>query len=385
MIAGTASGSLFDAKRGVSLTEFVGAKGEPGPSGTGVVYVPAQIFCTPERAQDLQSAGVQMVRLVTNPFPLMNVTEDQRADAIGHVMECADRLLSYGIAVIVDVHFWSPNVGQNQVAVLSDPVQFSALRTGLVQLAIELKRRPQDSVALEPFNEPPCKLNNAVEYDWPRLQEDLIMQLRKVAPMLPLVVTGCSGALDQMMNLVQPYLFLDNKLIFSFHFYEPFVFTHQYVWGDTKIDNIEYPPQRADRENAIQKARARIAAAALSLESTAQIDRAARSYINSDYGETRILNRLREVADWARDHRLQPSRVFVGEYAAAIGIGTGAGSPAVRASEIRWLTDVHSAIERFGFLSAFWTFPRKTSYAYDESTNFMKSEYLKALGLRAPK
>ena len=73
----------------------------------------------------------------------------------------------------------------------------------------------------EVLNEP----HGVSEFRWGQIQQDVIDAIRAVDPNRIIVVTGAEyGGCNNLKNL--PF-YQDDKLIYTFHFYDPFVFTHQ--------------------------------------------------------------------------------------------------------------------------------------------------------------
>jgi endoglucanase len=373
--------SVFAAKKGIALIPFVGARRRTSPSGPALVFDTNWAMCAVDFTNRLHDSGIDLVRLVINPLPLMESSPGLRQAAVNELLTCGDRLLSSKIAVIFDVHFWSPGPQETQLETLTDPKKYEQFLAGVKLVATRLAERPQNSVALEPLNEPPrCGPGSVV--DWRILQPGLIAELRKLATTLPIIVTGCLGQLDDLLSLNDRAYFADERLIFSFHFYEPFAFTHQFVWGDAMVDNLKYPSRQNNFASALSDAAVKVTLATIPSAEKLLIINDIRKYLSTPYGAADIDRRFLEVARWARGHNVEPNRIFLGEFGASIGFGPQDGSPAVRDSEIRWITDVRRAAERERFLYSYWNFPRPGAYAFDQRSGFLKSEYIEALGLK---
>ncbi|HSI41383.1 MAG TPA: cellulase family glycosylhydrolase [Xanthobacteraceae bacterium] len=385
VVAGAAqhSPSVFSARRGVNLIAFVGSQEREGSAGTVTTYNPNPALCSDTLAGQLQRSGIDFVRLVATPLPLMDSAVDARLAAVDTLMECGDRLRAHGIAVIFDMHFWSPDGEERQMDILTREPHRGRFRAALTLLAGELARRPRDTVALELLNEPP-RCDGTTPADWLPVQRELVAELRRTAPDLPLVVTACIGQVDGLLALNAEPFFDDPGLIYSFHFYEPFVFTHQFVWGNTKIDNLPYPSVGTLKPGPLEEAMERIEAAPGDADKKRMIARDVEKYLRTGYGAANIERRFAQVAGWAGGHGIPADRIFLGEFGASIGFSLDGTPPEVRASEVRWIHDVRSAAEKQGFKYAYWIFPRVDSYAYDPASGFLKPEFIEALGLRRP-
>lgn len=375
--------SVFEATRGVNLVGFVASATKQTGAGAITEYLPYQPMCDPAFADQLVTSGVQFVRMVSNPLPLMQSDEPARLSAIDMLTSCGDRLVARGLAIIYDMHFWSPNNNERQKEALANEPQSDRFRDGLVLLARELAKRPQDRVALELLNEPPrCGEGEAI--DWRPIQRRLVNEIRQVARKLPLVITGCGGSADGLLSLDNEPYFNDQKLIYTFHFYEPFIFTHQLGWSANTIDFLSYPPQRTNTEVLIKDALARLDTAAIPASQKAFIVNDLQKYLRNGYGPADIENRLRQIVAWGRQRGIPPQRILMGEFGAAIGFSPKTASTDIRRSEIQWIHDVRENAEQQKLMYAYWLFPRTGMYAYDAKNNFLKMEFLSALGLRSP-
>src|SRR5262249_34090440 len=85
-----------------------------------------------------------------------------------------------------------------------------------------LDRMDPSRVAFEPLNEPPQDCTSA---DWPALQLRIMRAARSAAPRHTLIPTGACGSMIAGLEALQPVD--DPNVIYTFHFYEPYVFSHQ--------------------------------------------------------------------------------------------------------------------------------------------------------------
>jgi hypothetical protein len=376
--------SVLRMSKGIGIIPFVATTEHETPKGTEALYAPNMQQCSAATIDKLRGSGVGLVRLVFSPLPLMAEDPEARERAADLILQCGDRLTGIAIAVIYDPQFWSPpDLARNALDALTIPARFELYRAALLTLATRLAARPRDSVALELFNEPPRDL---VErgVDWWEAQLQLIGDLRAISKDLLLVVTGLVGAPDDLTGLDDLRYLNDARLLFTLHFYEPFIFTHQFAWGGTRVDFLDYPPQSDASGATLAKATTQVEQAALPAGKKKQIEGDIAKYLASGYGPEQINRRFDEIANWARAHGISPNRIFVGEFGACIGFGPSDGSDEVRQSELRWIAEVRRAIEREGFNFSYWNLPRPGAYAFDPATSYLKPAYLDALGLRPP-
>lgn len=183
--------------------------------------------------RDLQALGVDTVRLPVNfggavgPRPQYSVN---RAFLAG-VETAVDKLLAAGFTVVLDNHTYAGDPVFHQ-----DPEGFltalwrqlsAAFQAKSSQLVYEIQNEPFDIDAKR----------------WDNLQHRLVEQIRRSEVHRTLVVTGADwGGIAGMLALGS---YSDSGLIYTFHFYDPFLFTHQGAgWADLEtLEGVRFPPQ----------------------------------------------------------------------------------------------------------------------------------------------
>jgi endoglucanase len=371
--AGQSGASL--GKRGMSVPWLRWPTATPRSSQP---YDVNQTLWTDSAYRKLRDSGVDFVRAIMPPQPLMVDDPIARARAVDQVGSNVDRVILTGLKVVVDLHFWPPgDVAQRAKDAVQNPVSRARFIRGEVQLAVELARRSQGSVALELMNEPwPC--GGTGDASWAGLQNRLVVEIRKVAPRLPLVVTGCTGAVDSLLGLNVAGYVGDPNIIYTFHFYEPFVFTHQFTFsGGSVLNNVPFPPPRVGVSEGMVEAMVPPQAAQLSPGARSQV----RDYVRNDRGTATIVARLSQVGQWAKRNGIPPQRVLLGEFGTPFPSSPEA--QRLRPDQLRWVAIVRLAAEREGFAWCYWNNPREGAFDYDPATRFARSDVLQALGLNA--
>jgi len=196
------------------------------------------------------------------------------------------------------------------------------------------------------------------DYDWLGFQTRLVKAVRAVAPDLPLVVTGDrGGGIDGLLR-VDVAAIDDPAIIYSFHYYEPMIVTHQGAKWTSKawrqyISNISYPPAPDEFQPSLNRVHDAIFSDRLddatgqSVWSEAQA--ALRDYFQNDRGEATIKADFSRVADWAKAHHIPPERIVLGEFGALR-----PGAP--YQSAVNYIHDVRKAAEDDGFGWAFFNY-----------------------------
>jgi hypothetical protein len=278
-------------------------------------------FITDADLDLLVAMGVTAVRLAVDPRYLN----------LAYVDEAVARLTGRGLVVVFDYHDESRTIE-------GGPAALKALERAWAALAAHLARFPPDRLLLEIFNEPVFDRDPAA---WFPVRRRLAAAIRAAAPLHTIVAGGPQwSSLD---GLLAGRPLEDDNVLYTFHFYEPFEFTHQgapWVQGPVgRMRNVRYPatPQQA------RHVECRIAAA----------------------------------AEWARRHDVP---VWAGEF--------GAYPPhAPKNDRLRWLYDVRTALERHGVGWAVWSYDESLGLdrAVDESGSIsLDWDSAVALGLRIP-
>jgi hypothetical protein len=235
------------------------------------------------------SMGATCVRLAVDPAYLH----------LHRLDEALARLTSRGLVVVLDYHDESRSIESGPHAVDS----FERAWSGL---AAHLARTSPGQVLLEVLNEPVFDADPAA---WFPVRRRLVSAIRSAAPLHTIVAGGANwSSLD---GLLASRPVEDDNVVYTFHFYEPFEFTHQgapWVGGPVRgMSGVRYgSPQRVNRRIAL-------------------------------------------AAEWGRRYGVP---VWAGEFGAYPAV-------APRGDRLRWLYDVRTAFERNGIGWAVWS--------YDES------------------
>ena len=284
---------------------------------------------SPAAIQNLPAQGFDFARLPMDPAPLLALGPGPRQDGlIDQIGIDADLVQSAGLKVIVDMHtFPRPNEIWGVDNILSDPAKFAAYTILIGKIAGRLNGMDPTRTAFEPMNEPTTDCE-AIWGDatpkWPAQLAALHAEARSHAPNLPLVLTGaCWGGAEGLAAL-DPATLQDDNVIWSFHSYTPFLFTHQGAdWTEglnSVLRHLPYPPTLLTADTARDLARdaaRRAKAENITTDPPATQANLMRAF--ADYRQTadgQVADAAKLVADWADAHHIPHNRLLLGEFGA---------------------------------------------------------------------
>lgn len=359
---------------GVLWPPYQGKK--PRPPGDGDLHA-------------LKKAGFDTVRLPVDYAPFASFEGERREAVYDMLFDAIARIHKAGLKVIVDLHPNSRHKRWGQHAVIEglDAPAFVALGEVTAEMARRLDPL-RDQVALEVMNEPRLKCRGEQQEKWEAMASNLIAQARSGSKTLTLIVTGaCVSSLDGLLAL-DPKKLGDNNLIYTFHFYDPFTFTHQgasfIAWPDKYLDGVPWPAASRPIEKPLARLKEHMETVALAPEAKEKAADGARrnllKFYVSNAGRGMIEKRFAQVADWAREHKVPPERIFIGEFGVLRKDGEKPG--ALCPDRMRWLTDVREVADRHGFSWAYFSYDGPFALVLDDQSRKLDTNVLRSLGIR---
>ncbi len=308
----------------------------------------------------IKTIGFDHVRLTLEPAPLFNADDPSRlkADYLNYLDHALDMILAEGLAVIVDIH---PS-DEFKKRLNNNDSQIEAFGKFWRALAQHLATRDPERVFLEVINEPMVEDG----YRWFGMQGKLISAIRAGAPRHTIIASGHRWSGLAELLFMQPYA--DRNIIYNFHFYEPFAFTHQgATWaGDNPLfyKNVPYPssPESVGKVlGTIQNQPAR--------------DNLFR-YGEDRWDAARIDREISTAAAWAARNRVPLTCNEFGAYRKFA-------PPADRAV---WIRDMRTALEKHGIGWTMWDYAGGFAVVNKQNGHATPDvEVVKALGLGVKK
>lgn len=319
----------FQPKRGLNLeiwNEWLTTEEMVTKPGFLDIYPDWRRIVAPEMLAELKTLGFDFLRLPFDPAPLLRLGPGPAQDAlIDQIAQTVDQVHAAGLKAIVDLHsIPRPDEDWGTDTIVSDPTLFDAHVALVAKVAARLNGMDPDRTAFELLNEPTndCDAiyNKTEPMQWPGQLARLHAAARSGAPDLPLVLSGaCWGGMDGL-DQIDPASFKDDNLIFSFHSYDPFLFSHQAAsWTNGPnafFADVPYPPESIDDTLAarlVAEAKARAEAANSDID-PAELDQAMADYRSAGRGI--VEKEARQAADWADRHGIPRNRMFLGEFGA---------------------------------------------------------------------
>ncbi|WP_162236763.1 glycoside hydrolase family 5 protein [Sphingomonas sp. Leaf230] len=322
---------------------------------------------------------VGLIRLVTNPIPLLSDDRGTRVASTAQILKVVDTIRAAGLRVIVDLHTWPPgDPARQSAALVNDVSQRERFSRALLEIAPQLQVRPAGSIGLELLNEPACKFMDGTQ--WPELQLQIYRALRREAPTLPLILKGCNDGINDLMELDVAQYRNDPNVIFSFHFYEPFIFTHQATYyRGSAFRGVPFPatPQKLAPKmiTSLSKYFA-MPAKQIMPGSLTELE----AYLRDNRSPEWYAQGISQVGVWADSEGIARRRILVGEF--GVTLKSSPDTQKILPDVVRWLQMVSHSSQREGFAYALWPPVRPGDAYIDTATNFPRQDVMRALGWR---
>ena len=306
-------------------------------------YSPVRLrsYTTADDIAVMHAMGFDHVRLSIDGDALMRDAPPNGLNAafVAELDTAVNTMLKDGLRVIVDVHpldAFKRQLRTDDAAV----TRFCALWSAL---AGHFAQTDPDRVFYEVLNEP--EFENVQQ--WNAVQTRAIAAIRQAAPHHTIIATAqrYSGLTDLLT--LEPVA--DPNVIYTFHDYEPFPFTHQgATWTMAQVRPLRGVPYPSSPE---------VIAPVLSQEQQLIDQHWINTYGLDRWDAARIRSEVSFAGKWAALHHVP---VYCGEF----GVYQAFADPAMRAA---WLHDTRTALEEQGIGWAVWDY--QGSFAVVTKTN----------------
>lgn len=389
-VTASATDGPISLRRGVTIHEWLNwAPLTPEGDYRRPPYRDLETWGSTADFTEIRAFGFDFVRLSVDPGPLLSADGDRLSKAVARLELAVRAVTQARLKVILDLHpvsqvkAWSPGA-------IEGPPNTQALvryRAVVSALARMLAKVGTDKTALELMNEPqfePC--DGVSGRNWEEVLIGLVRAARDAAPELTLVVSGaCGGTITGLVQLDPAKLNAD-RLLFSFHFFEPEAFTQQGQPGAAAVKGAPWPT--SDKEAALALAYSELL---LEEEVLTPHERAARladirtylgAYTAAGGTPEKLRTRFGEVRAWADRHGIPHRNLLLGAFGATAATGSRGG--ALDAHRFFWLEAVRREAERLGAAWTYWAYsnPYGMSLRSPDRARRPDGVALDALGLR---
>lgn len=251
-------------------------------------------YMTDEEIAMIRGLGLRHVRLCVSPQFLYDPANPQTPieDHLVLLEEGIRRLHRHDLAVVLDPH------NTVQARIENDAQWAGGFPEFWGALAGKLRHFSPDMLIFEVVNEPVFDRRKS---DWFALQERIVAAIRKAAPRHTIIATGPNwGGVDGLRKL-KPLA--DPNIVYSFHFYDPFTFTHQGATWSGRVPPLLKDIPFPSSPEAVQEPLSRIT------------DPEARGWVQ-DYGNKRwnrerLKERLAQALEWGKQNKVP---LYCGEF-----------------------------------------------------------------------
>jgi len=306
----------------------------------------------------LREHGFKTVRVAVDPAPLIYFKGAQRELLINSLLDQVRSLQDRGFHVIFDLHPNSRHETWGDRAILRKD-RLDAYLELIEFVSVRLAKLPRGSVALEFVNEPRAACKGSSGADWQITVSKMIARARVIDKELPLIVSGGCVSMPEGLMALDPAGFDDQKIYYTFHYYEPFTFTHQgaqfIVWPDKYLDKVPWPASRRPIDEARKALADRLEVLDLPMMTREKAYYGANVNLERYYSAGHDSKKIKDVFDaihsWAIRHEINPQRIILGEF--GVWRRQVAVPGALCVDRAAWIRAVRKATEANGFN---WTF-----------------------------
>lgn len=342
------------------------------------------------RLDEIRRAGFDFLRISIDPGPIFSAGSQDIEKRLKEIDFAVSSSLQSGLKVVLDVHVSEghPHWNFRKVTAGTEQPVFRRYLKVLSALAGIIDDYDPKLVALEVFNEPPPPCEWSDRLGWPQQLDIIYQHVRRSAPRHTLIVSGACWASIRGLLLLNGSKF-DSNTMFTFHYYEPNIFTMQGYWHRSMkylqhIAPLPYPPEPTKLpatltrvEEAIGKAR--------NIDSNSrpsqfkQAKKRIENYFAKFSGQDSILADFAKVRAWADSYGIPPQRILLGEFGAMKDVYGYKGANV--ADRARWLSDVREAAEINGFSWSVWALTNAMGIVTGDLRGPLDPTVLDALGL----
>lgn len=308
-------------------------------------------FIHEEDVKNVAEWGLDHIRLPIDYEVIDGIEGDGTCEGIIYVDHMVEWCEKYGLNLILDMHrvpgyaFYD---GEKNCLFGNPEMEERFIRIWEA-IATRYQRRV-DTVAFELLNE----IVEETPERWNSLARRTVQAIRKITPLSKIVIGGIQwNSAKTVKYLDAPY---DENIVYNFHFYEPFLFTHQAAsWiEEMPKEKRTYPGSLEEYQNMSKK---------LGMWGSGLFDEGITA-LDTKYLEHMMMEAVRPANE-------RNAYLYCGEY--------GVINHAPGESIVKWFGQIHEVFEHLNIGRAAWTYRSKSfgiSDQYDEETRKQVIQFL---------
>jgi endoglucanase len=319
--------------------------------------------------QLIKSSGFTYVRIPIGVTILFNAAHPEQLNAanLPYVDAAVDNCIKAGLGVTINLHAWQ-NDADMQLA--NDAAFSDKMAAYWKAVATYFKKYPAAKLFFEVYNEPHASAAGFTTQGygwWQPVQGKMISAIREATAGHSIIVGG--EGWNSIAGLTQLTPYTQEHIIYNFHFYDPFLFTHQgasWAGWQPAIDarNVPYPSSPEALAPVIANS------------SNAALNNELQWYGAQRYNIDSLDKWIKVAYDWAKNKNVKLIANEFGSYKPY----------APRQSRLNFLRDVRTVFDKYKIGWAMWEcdedFGWITYPAGNRNNPVADLEVLQALGLK---
>ena len=275
--------------------------------------------------------------------------------------------INAGLAVTINLH---PGQNDTDSLLANNAAYADKIAAYWKAMAAYFKKYTADKFFFEVYNEPHAAAAGLTAQSfswWQPVQEKMIAAIRHETTTHKIIVGG--EGWNSIDGLKQLQVYTYSNLIYNFHFYDPFLFTHQGAsWAGwppaIAANNVPYPSNPT------------VVAPLIAGTSNIELKNALQWYGDQRYNIDSLDKWIKRAYDWGNSNNV---KIIVNEF--------GSYSPyAPRQSRLNWIQDVHTVFEKYKIGWAMWECDEGFGFISYPSGNrnnpVVDNQVLQSLGLK---
>ena len=289
-------------------------------------------YITEKDIETIAGWGLDHVRIPVD-YTVFETAEGEPVDiGMEYLEKTYEWCDKHGINMIIDLHKtfgYSYEVAYNETGFFQSEVLQERFYKLWERISERFGNRPQ-RIAFELLNE----VNDKELSDtWNRIIRTVIARVRRNAPDTYILVGGYwNNSVDALKDLEAPF---DDKIVYNFHCYDPFLFTHQAAYWVVEMNpdfRIGYPGDIKEYREKVKE---------LNLTRIQDYMDVPDTGFDADYFERRFIGAVKLCEE-------RGCPLYCGEY--------GVIEKASAEDELNWYRDINTVFEKYGIGRSAWSY-----------------------------